>query len=157
MKLRTKFQDEDFELGEVVTADIATMPDGRIKLQAAAKKGGLHTIFYDKLENLYSEWEDYEEPERYYYITSGGEITHRGFRLWENESVYDKKRKEIGNYFGTEEEAKKAVEKLKAWKRLSENKYLFGRLIDLIYSLNANSREFDEYLEDIELLFGGEK
>ena len=62
MKLRTKFQDEDFELGEVVTADIATMPDGRIKLQAVAKKGGLHTIFYDKLEKLYDEWKDYEEP-----------------------------------------------------------------------------------------------
>lgn len=31
MKLKTKFQDEDFELGEVADVNIATMPDGRIK------------------------------------------------------------------------------------------------------------------------------
>jgi len=61
MKLRTKFQDEDFELGEVVDADIATMPDGRIKIQAVAKAGGLHTIFYDKLKDLVEEWEDVPE------------------------------------------------------------------------------------------------
>ena len=70
---------------------------------------------------------------------------------------FEPDRNSIGNSFLTSEEAEKAVEKLKAWKRLSENKYLFGRFVDLIYSLNANSREFDEYMDDILLLFGGKE
>ena len=58
MKLKTVFQDEDFELGEVADVDIATMPDGRIKAQAVAKAGGLHTFFYDTLWGLWNDWAD---------------------------------------------------------------------------------------------------
>jgi hypothetical protein len=103
-------------------------------------------------EMIEAGWKDYEERKWYWYISDVdfNRDTDDGFAV-------DKKRKEIGNYFETKEEAEKAIEKLKAWKRLSENKYLFNRLIDLVYSLNANCREYDEYLEDIELLFGGEK
>lgn len=58
MKLKTKFQDEDFELGEVADVDIATMPDGRIKAQAVAKAGGLHTFSYSTKAEFDEAWED---------------------------------------------------------------------------------------------------
>lgn len=61
MKLKTEFQDEDFKSGEVCDVDIATMPDGRIKAQAEAKSGGVHTFFYDNLKTFANDWEDYEE------------------------------------------------------------------------------------------------
>ena len=60
MKLRTKFQDEDFELGEVVDVAMATMPDGRVILRGKAAKGGLHTFYYKSLKDLTDNWEDEE-------------------------------------------------------------------------------------------------
>lgn len=107
---------------------------------------------YTTLSGLCEEWQDYEEPIKYWYLDDNGDV----FSCIADDE-FDKPAKEIGNYFETREDAEKAVEKLKAWKRLSENKYLFGRLVDLVYSLNANSREFDEYMDDILLLFGGEE
>lgn len=58
MKLRTVFIDEAFEFGEVADVNIATMPDGRIKAQAEAKSGGVHTFFYDSLWGLWNDWAD---------------------------------------------------------------------------------------------------
>lgn len=118
---------------------------------------------YDSLTQLQDAgWKDYEEPPLFWYIDdydtmcgSVGEKQNLECNTYTEQQV--EKFKAIGNYFETEEEAEKAVEKLKAWKRLSKNRYLFGRFIDLIYSLNANSREFDEYMDDILLLFGGEE
>lgn len=128
------------------------------------------------LESLTKEWEDApEEPEKYCYMTSCGEVTHRGYRLWENESVYDKKRKEIGNYFETEEEAEKAMERLRAWKRLKDkgfeieswmidigdNYYKTGQII--LNLNNVRNREWDEYDQiseiknDLDICFGGEE
>lgn len=109
---------------------------------------------YDSLTQLQEAgWKDYEEPKVAYFITAQGGVcsfSDADYNDWIEEE-------QIGNKFKTKEEAEKAVEKLKAWKRLSENRYLFGRFIDLIYSLNANSREFDKYMDDILLLFGGEE
>ena len=63
MKLITKFEDEDFRLNETANVDIATMPDGRIKAQAVAQSGGLHTFFYNDLKTFANDWEDIpEEP-----------------------------------------------------------------------------------------------
>ena len=68
----------------------------------------------------------------------------------------------IGNWFETEEEAKEAVEKLKAWKRLKDAGFEFcgwkGRFEEhpgcIAYS-------FDDYYggcaKDLDLLFGGEE
>ena len=73
--------------------------------------------FYNSLAELNEEWEDYEEPQQkeYWSINEFGtlvQITHS------RENIYDKSRKNIGNYFESKEEAERAVEKLKAWKRL---------------------------------------
>ena len=114
--------------------------------------------YYKNLKDLNEEWEDYEEPKKYYYITSCGEITHRGYRLWENESVYDKKRKEIGNCFETKEEAEKALGKLKAWKRLKDNGFKFTAY--QLQELNINfflDHGYTKMGDDLDLLFGGEK
>lgn len=166
MKLKTKFQDEDFELGEVTDADVATMPDGRIKLQAKAKDGGLHTIFYDKLEKLYSEWEDYEEPKGYWYI----DLSCNDIVIYEDLCLSEEvseKLKQIGNYFKTKEEAEKAVEKLTAWERLKDKGFrLEGWTIDdgLRISICTNFDSdgiYDEYRKevknDLDICFGGEE
>lgn len=140
MKLRTKFQDEDFELGEVVNADVATMPDGRIKLQGVAKNGGLHTIFYDSLEKICSEWEDVSEEEVWYL----GE--------------------EIGNYALPKEEARKITEKILAWKRLKDVGFRFDGIeifseglleIDGVLPAleGADNAERLKIIDDLDLLF----
>lgn len=170
MKLKTEFQDEDFKLGEVADVNIATMPDGRIKAQAVAKSGGVHTFFYDDLKTFTDDWEDYEEPKEYWYIDCYGTV----IRSLVNDNEWDERRKEIGNYFLSREEAEKAVEKLKAMAKLKE----FGfRFIDweldmktvadgkIWFDIGVNT-EWDaerllelkpEVKESLDILFGGEE
>ncbi len=82
------------------------------------EKRGSKVWYYNSLAELNEEWEDYEEPKEYFWIASitgniqSAEIGSGG--------RFEKYRKEIGNYFDTKEEAEKAVEKLKAWKRLKD-------------------------------------
>lgn len=74
---------------------------------------------YKKLTDLYADWEDVpEEPKEYWYIdTSEGTIVEHSYAQYK---TTDKERKEIGNFFETEEEAEEAVEKLEAAKRLKD-------------------------------------
>lgn len=67
--------------------------------------------------------EDYEEPKEHWCINEFGtpEMAWR----YNRESIYDKARKHIGNDFKTKEEAVKAAEKLKAWKRLKDAGFSF--------------------------------
>lgn len=117
------------------------------------------------ISDMFYNSEEKEESKKHYYITSCGEIAHRGYRLWKNESVYDKKRKEIGNYFESEEEGKKAVEKLRAWKRLKENGFRFTGLRRRFegdwYKITFNKDQSETWIEDnkadLDLLFGGEE
>ena len=113
--------------------------------------------FYPSSE-LNKEWEDYEEPKIYDYITDFGAIheCETGIFLEDEEE-----RKRIGNYFESYEEAEKAVEKLKAWKRLKDN-----GVRPTFYTVHNCEREFvvhDEmsgeplYKKDLMLLFGGEE
>lgn len=158
MKLKTKFQDEAFKFDEVADVNIATMPDGRIKAQAEAKSGGIHTFFYDNLKTFANDWEDYEEPKTFWYIRCSGEV-------YEDESdsstEHGEKHKQIGNYFGTEEQAEKAVERLRAWKRLKDNGFEFtgwDRHPD--YPGDFRITASDEWTcddKDLNLLFGGEE
>lgn len=67
---------------------------------------------YTSLAELNEEWDDYEEPKEYWYInTEMYEVDY-----YEKGKYYEieKFNKAIGNYFDTQEEAEKAVEKLKA-------------------------------------------
>lgn len=166
MKLKTKFQDEVFELGEVVNADIATMPDGRIKLQTTAKVGGIHTFYYDKLEEISSDWQDYKESKKHYEILGASIVI--GIEDAEDEIFRNQGQREIGNYFETEEEALKAVEKLKAWKRLKDSGFRFDEWswsassisdIDII-NIKAYmdiQTNFEDKKADLDLLFRGEE
>ena len=119
---------------------------------------------YDSLAELNEEWEDYEEPTRYWYIDFDGDVLScdEGF-----DKETDGKRKQIGNYFETKEEAEKAAEKLKALKRLKdkgveiENYDCYGETNtkgefsgEVVVTIGV-PQEVDKYL--FMLLFGGEE
>lgn len=126
---------------------------------------------YDTLDALMQEWEDYEEPKEWSTIS----MFDRNFVIKINEDTCawtdeDKERYvELGFKFETEEEAEKAVEKLKAWKRL-RNKGFRIKSYDFDYLLYAHKdgtpvvkvicyfdRETEEDKKYLDLLFGGEK
>lgn len=70
------------------------------------------------------EVKDYEEPKGHWYLNYMGDVLHTEF-----ESINPEKK--IGNYFETKEEAEKAVEKLKAWKRLKDKGFRFTGVEDV--------------------------
>jgi len=112
---------------------------------------------YTSLAELNAEWEDYEEPKEYWYLSGRGEV-----RCIEDDGVkFDKDHKEIGNYFETKEEAEQAVEKLKAWKRLKDKGFKFidnkiiGEYGNVSYRLTYPATTIEE--QDLDLLFGGEE
>lgn len=122
---------------------------------------------YGSLEEFNEDWEDYEEPKEPYHINSMGEVGIFSIddRFTDAEKCFiSDSHLEIGNYFETKEEAEKAVEKLKAWKRLKDNGFKFegvekrGRHINFY---QGRSYETDEQcqqaMKDLDLLFGGEE
>ena len=167
MKLKTKFQDEDFELGEVVDATISTtsLVDTHIKLKAKAKRGGEHMFNFSRISELFELFEDYEEPEDFYIVEQRGTIGSR-FRTG---AEYEEKFKSIGNYFETREEAEKAVEKLKAWKRLKDKGFSFdpvdryealcgnGFNIPITATMPTEAYTDAEVSKDLDICFGGEE
>lgn len=80
-------------------------------------KRGSKVWYYNSLAELNEEWCDYEEPKEYWHIF-GTNITKTQECL---DELYDKRNKEIGNYFDSREEAEKAVEKLKALTEAKED------------------------------------
>lgn len=112
------------------------------------------------LSELNEEWEDYEESKEYYFINSVGEVIRPSDTDdWEQEDAAH--HKQIGNYFETREEAEKAVEKLKAWKRLNDKGLeLAGwgcKTPDGTFLIMAKAESCDEVVDDLDLLFGGEE
>ncbi len=119
----------------------------------------------DNFPNHYiirNEWEDYEEPNYHYCLDGEGKIIecHLPDEDYENE-------KQIGNYFENKEEAEKAVEKLKAWKRLKDKGFRFKGwntafceidfdVPDSFYPIDGNMIT-NETEKDLDLLFGGEE
>lgn len=124
-----------------------------------------YTYCYKSLQAMCDEWEDYEEPKEYYwYIDDLGIVS-----IDRVESSTIAMRKNFGNYFATREEAEKAVEKLKTWKRLKDkcnisfsglNRNIKGRPVSVNLDFNIEGRTtFDEAIQntkDLMLLFGGE-
>lgn len=116
---------------------------------------------YTSLAELNEEWEDYEEGEGYWYIDFDGDVLSC-VEPFDDET--EQKRKEIGNYFETKEESEKAVEKLKAWKRLKDKGaefYGWRRNQTGTYELYMRwedriPRSY-EVKNDLNLLFGGEE
>lgn len=117
---------------------------------------------YNSLAELNDEWEDApEEPKKYWYITGEGDICRDDIK----HSEWIEERKSIGNYFETEEEAKKAVEKLKAWERLQKkfNFHITGwDVVDTQVIITTDcdfnyvkDRQDDGLWSDLDLVFNG--
>ena len=119
---------------------------------------------YSSLAELNDEWEDYEEPKEYWFIDEFGLVQEEiEYYYEENKEAVHDKRISVGNYFETKEEAEKAVEKLKAWKRLKDKGidfYGWGRNQTGTYELYMRWKDripiSYEINKDIDLLFGGE-
>lgn len=120
---------------------------------------GRKTIHFKRLEEL-EDWEDYEETKEYWYIYADGDI----YKDIKDDVRKDNGCKEIGNYFNTREEAEKAVEKLKAWKRLRDKGLRFygwrrnqTGTINLLVSWEGVPPLTGFIENDLDLLFGGEE
>lgn len=121
-------------------------------------------ICFDSLAELNEEWEDYEEPKEYWFIDEFGMIQQEtDYYYDENKSAVHDKRLEVGNYFETKEEAEKAVEKLKAWKRLKDNGFKFEGIEKRGHHINfyqgrsyETDKQCQQAMKDLDLLFGGE-
>ena len=110
------------------------------------------SIVYNSLAELEREWEDVEEPKEYWYLNNNGDIRSIDYE----DTDWDNKRKQIGNYFETKEEAEKAVERLRAWKRLKDKWFRFNGGDDGCISYRLDPAKWDDELEnDFDLLFSG--
>lgn len=122
------------------------------------------TQTYDSLAELNEGWEDApEEPKDFYIVEQRGIV---GSRF--NTGVgYVKQFKEIGNYFETKEEAKQAVERLRAWKRLKDKGFRTegwtfddGLRISICTNIDSEGIYDDDKKEmkkDLDICFGGEE
>lgn len=150
MKLKTKFQDEDFKLGEVVDANFYHGM-GKIRVNILAHDT-IYDMYYDSIKDFTDRWEDVPE-EQCYYINSTGEV---------REGILDadwRDERRIGNFFKTKEEAEKVVEKFEAWKRLKDKGFRFtewGVTLNDELIIKAKYSGKDIY-EDMNLLFKGEE
>jgi hypothetical protein len=93
------------------------------------------------------------EPKDYWFIGAGGEVmkTDRG-----PDDKDAKQMQSIGNYFETKEEAEKAVEKLKAWKRLKGGGFVFCGKGDCLDTIKFDYWPAGYNRQDFALLFGEE-
>lgn len=157
MKLRNKKTGEIIDLYEGLIRD-----DGKnitIKPVAVLEK----CYIYHSLAELNEEWEDYEEAKEYWYIDYDG-----GILCGESdESSAEKMMISMGNHFESLEEAEKAVEKLKAVKRLKDTYHIRFDLdfvkntISFTYRIDNTLRsvlnEERIIFEDMKIIFGGEE
>lgn len=115
------------------------------------------------LAELNEEWEDYEENKYYWYIDDMGIPS-----ICSKHHDKTAKRKAIGNYFETREEAEKAEEKLKAWKRLKDKGFRFKdytRKFDGFKRVDGSVfivAELDDegvigMIDELRICFGGEE
>lgn len=151
MKLKNK------KTGEIVEAIGITCINDRTFVRFDDGKGNFK-FEANSLAELNEEWEDYDETKNQYYLDCDGRI----FEHHTTEYIKNKM-KEIGNYFESKEEAEKAVEKLKAWKRLKDKGFRFKNwtrnqtgTIDIFCGWD-NFPHNQCVKKDLDLLFGGEK
>lgn len=157
MKLKNKKTGEIGYTAVLQSKAIMIMDENAIKLAE-----------YTSIAKLNEEWEDYEEPKEYWYIDCDGEV----YSIERLIGYDSNKLKEIGNLFETEEEAEKAVEKLKAWKRLRDKGFSFDGIAGITNEIYFKAKEpfthimvdeytadkaEKEYIDDLMLLFGGEE
>lgn len=187
MKLRNR------NTGEVVNFIGICVEDNKYELATRQDGHKTHTAwYYDSLKDLLEEWEDYEEPKNnwltkdlkkqvllkkiselleneeprdIYFIDSDGNVVKSELV---DGKIISLEKQAIGNYFKTKEEAKKAVEKLKAWKRLKDKHFKFyGWDKGSLLKCTSNNITFacddtkiwawEDIRDDLDLLFGGEE
>lgn len=145
MKLRNKRTGEKAEVEINYNSMLVTHEDGRIA-----------QYYFDSLKDL-EEWEDYEEPSKtIWQIKDSGEL--QDFEEDDFSDGYIESSKSIGNYFSSKEEAEKAVERLRAWKRLKDKGFRFIDHIGRDSGQGMTRYEWDGYVngEDLDLLFSQE-
>ena len=107
------------------------------------------------VNNLQRRMEDFKEPKEFWYIGQDGVIFSDTDTITQD---YADRLKAIGNYFETKKEAKEAVDKLKAWKILRENKVHFDFATlsdeDTITIFARKKGAIHEYDKELFLLFG---
>lgn len=61
--------------------------------------------------------------------------------------------------FNTQEEAEKALEKLKAWKRLKDKGFKLDAVVDSFFCLDIYMRDepYEVIKDDLKIVFGGEE
>ena len=146
MKLKNK------KTGEIINAEGTDAALGEIRLWDSTNHMARN---FSSISALNEEWEDVEKPKNYYWVSP----LEQGIACdKDTDDGVDEMNKEIGNYFGTEEEAEKAVEKLKAWKRLKDKGFRFIDHIDRDSGQGMTRYEWDGYVngEDLDLLFSRE-
>ena len=155
MKLRNKKTGEIHEITQAVS-----LSDDMNKKFAIYSQSEGHNYAYRTLAELNEEWEDYEEPEDYYFIADFGGICARD----KGKFVEDEEdRKQIGNYFETKEEAEKAVEKLKAFANLRKRGLKFNgwdeadRGMVGEFAIYCDALELDGIERELEIVFGREE
>lgn len=145
MKLRNK---KTGEIEDIEVRLLGTNPDRFVK----------------SLAELNAEWEDApEEPKPWWYIDITLFVKQGELFL----SKHVEQFKTVGNYFETREEAEKAVEKLKAWKRLKDKKIFIwldhfdyrsqDGSFNVEFGDNLSSDELNLVNDDLDLFFGGEE
>lgn len=154
MKVRDRFDKN--RIGDLVC-------DGAYKYvqNFAVEIDGERVAEYNSLDAVVEEWEDYEEQEGAWYINEDNEPQRVCFGL----SIEDiENLEEIGLLFKTKEETEKAIEKLKAWKRLKDKGFRFTGYTDDsgdLFSCQVIRCRFDDFgkesRKDIDLLFGGKE
>lgn len=119
---------------------------------------------YKTLAELNEEWEDYKEPKDGWCIDY-----YDAVKVSPKYDALIKEAKLIGNYFESKEEAEKAVEKLKAFKRLKDKGFRFDLSpalghcddkkfdISIIGTMPAKWWYNDKVVDDIHYIFGGEE
>lgn len=144
------------------TGEIADIEINSHHLTIVYEDGRVEQFFFDSLKDL-ADWEDYEEPETFWYMTAWGDV-----KEYSQDQFAIKQKIAIGNYFDSREEAEKAVEKLKAWKRLKDKGFSFdpvgryealcgnGFNIPITATMPPEAYTDTEVSKDLDICFGGE-
>lgn len=116
---------------------------------------------YSTLAELNEEWEDYHEEPEFGFIIDLMEEDY----ISADDSGYTgtdvERAKELGLWFETEEEAERAVEKLKAWKRLKDKGLHVTTFYvedgSLVIRAKTHNSSGAENWDDLDLLFSEEE
>lgn len=122
-----------------------------------SKDGRYDSREYSSLAELNAEWGDYEEPKENWTIDPINENCVDDGRYTTADEL--ERYEELGLKFETKEEAEKAAERLRAWKRLKDKGFRFtGKNYDSADGVHAVGCTWDKDIpiDDYDLLFSQE-